>query len=374
MKLITSRMLNDTSFVELRKQLDVFEQWLNDYRDTIWDRARQDTVSSDKVANIVAKRVDRFNAVKANITELLTKGTDELSEAENKVTIAKTEKILTMFDDFKTINETLLPQIDETTKKCRDEADRYGQLLDEYRQEYVEKNERHAEQLENEARKLQNSFADTKNAAANPLRASNAYKEIVESLRNASKAAEGAKKAAEFAYIDADPNSEISMVNMALQAKNRSIAIEGQADELSLKDLENKRLTTIEAINDLKETVKDAMKQKLTISEQYQSFDDQHDRMAGLISVADDAEKRANDVHQKMQEISIEINTMSDAVSKLKGFAGEDIRNVTNEVRKANQGAQEAMKKVSEVKKQTDDDSKRISILGQQIKLLQEKI
>ncbi|OZC06693.1 hypothetical protein X798_06324 [Onchocerca flexuosa] len=346
MKLITSRMLNDTSFVELRKQLDVFEQWLNDYRDTIWDRARQDTVSSDKVANIVAKRVDRFNAVKANITELLTKGTDELSEAENKVTIAKTEKILTMFDDFKTINETLLPQIDETTKKCRDEADRYGQLLDEYRQEYVEKNERHAEQLENEARKLQNSFADTKNAAANPLRASNAYKEIVESLRNASKAAEGAKKAAEFAYIDADPNSEISMVNMALQAKNRSIAIEGQADELSLKDLENKRLTTIEAINDLKETVKDAMKQKLTISEQYQSFDDQHDRMAGLISVADDAEKRANDVHQKMQEISIEINTMSDAVSKLKGFAGEDIRNVTNEVRKANQGAQEAMKKI----------------------------
>lgn len=53
------------------------------------------------------------------------------------------------------MNETLLPQVDETTRKCRDEADRYGQLLDEYREEYVEKSERHAAELEDEAQKLQ---------------------------------------------------------------------------------------------------------------------------------------------------------------------------------------------------------------------------
>uniref|UniRef100_A0A1I7VMW8 Laminin alpha 1 chain n=1 Tax=Loa loa TaxID=7209 RepID=A0A1I7VMW8_LOALO len=374
MKLITSRMLNHTSFVELREQLDVFGQWLHSYRDTIWDRARQDTISSDKVAIIIAKRVDRFNAVKANISELLTKAIDELSEAENKVSTAKTEKILTMFDDFKLINETLLPQVDEMTKKCRNEADRYGQLLDEYREEYVKKSEHHAAKLEDEAQKLRNSFADTKNAAADPLRASNAYKEIVEALRNASKAAEGAKKAAEFAFADADPKSEISMVNMALQTKNRSMVIKGQADELSLKDLENEHLATNIVASEMKETLQNSVKRKLAISEQYQSFDDQHDRMTGLISVADDAEKRAESIHQKMQEISVEIDTMSSAVSKLKGFAGEGIRNVTNDVRKANQGAQEAMKKVSEVKKQTDKDSRRINVLGEQIKLLQEKI
>ncbi|KAK6105271.1 Laminin EGF-like (Domains III and V) family protein [Brugia pahangi] len=374
MKLITSRMLNDTSFVELRKQLDAFEQWLHDYRDTIWDRARQDTVSSDKVAIIVAKRVNRFNDVKANITELLAKATDELSEAENKVSIAKAEKILAMFDDFKLINETVLPQVDEMTRKCRDEADKYGQLLDAYHEEYVEKSEHHAAALEDEAQKLKNSFADTKDAAADPVRASNAYKEILDALRNASEAAEGAKKAAEFAYIDADPKSDISMVNMALQAKNRSVDIKEEADELGLKDLEKERLTANMALNELKETLQNSMKRKIGISEQYQSFDDQHDRMTGLISVVDDAEKRAKNVHQKMQEISVEIATMSDAVSKLKGFAGQGIRNVTNDVRKANQGAQEAMKKVSEVKKQTDNDSKRINVLGEQIKLLQEKI
>uniref|UniRef100_A0A915Q449 Uncharacterized protein n=1 Tax=Setaria digitata TaxID=48799 RepID=A0A915Q449_9BILA len=374
MKLITSRMLNDTSFVELREQLDMFGQWLNDYRDTIWDNARQNTVSADKIATIVSKRVDRFNAVKANITELLAKATDELGEAENKVAVAKTEKILNIFDDFKHVNETLLPEVDGMTKKCRDEADKYGQLLDEYSQEYVEKSERHAEKLEQEAQKLRNSFADTKNAAADPLRASNAYKEILKALRNASNAAEGAKKAAEFAYRDADSKSETSMVNMALQAKNHSIAIKLQADQLSVRDLENERLTTVVTASQLNETLQSEMKRKLMISEQYQSFDDQHDRMTGLISVADDAEKRAKNVHQKMREISIEIDTMHDAVSKLKGFAGEGIRNITDDVREANRGAQEAMKRVSEVKEQTDEDSKRISVLGEQIKLLQEKI
>lgn len=99
MKLITSRALNDTSFVELREKLDMFAQQLHDYRDTIWDRARQDTVFADKVAIIVAKRVDRFNSVKANITALFAKATELLSEAANEVSTAKAEKILTIFDN-----------------------------------------------------------------------------------------------------------------------------------------------------------------------------------------------------------------------------------------------------------------------------------
>lgn len=56
---------------------------------------------------------------------------------------------------FQLINETLLPEADEMTRKCRDEADRYAQLLDEYREEYADKSERHAGQLEYEAQKLQ---------------------------------------------------------------------------------------------------------------------------------------------------------------------------------------------------------------------------
>ncbi|VDK54679.1 unnamed protein product, partial [Gongylonema pulchrum] len=96
--------------------------------------------------------------------------------------------------------------------------------------------------------------------------------------------------------------------------------------------------------------------------------------MSGLKNVAANAKEQAEEVNQKAQELIVEINTMSDAVSKLKGFAGEGIRNVTNDVREANEEAQEAMKKVSEVKEQTGVDAKRIVALGEQIKLLQEKI
>lgn len=110
---------------------------------------------------------------------------------------------------------------------------------------------------------------DTKNAAADPLRASTAYKEIVEALRNASKAAEGAKKAAEFAYIDADPKSKISMVNMALQAMNGSNAIREEAELLSLSDLGNECSTISMTVNDFKETLEDSMKRKLAISKCY---------------------------------------------------------------------------------------------------------
>lgn len=104
LKLITSHALNDTSFVELRERLNIFLQWLDDYRDTIWDSARQDTVSADKINAVVAKRVDRFNEVAANISEIKARAMDEISEAINKVAIAKTEKILNMFDDFKVIH------------------------------------------------------------------------------------------------------------------------------------------------------------------------------------------------------------------------------------------------------------------------------
>lgn len=72
--------------------------------------------------------------------------------------------------------------------------------------------------------------------------------------------------------MDADPKSEISMVNIAQQAKNRSMAIKGQADELSLRDLESERLKGTISVNELKETLQDSMKLKLAISKFGLSF------------------------------------------------------------------------------------------------------
>lgn len=85
--------------------MDEFRQWIEDYRDTIWDSARQNTVSANKIATVVAKRIDRFNEVEADIAEMLAKANDEIADAEEKVIAAKTEKILNMYDDFKVSSE-----------------------------------------------------------------------------------------------------------------------------------------------------------------------------------------------------------------------------------------------------------------------------
>lgn len=67
------------------------------------------------------------------------------------------------------------------------------------------------------------------------------------------------------------------------------------------------------------------------ISGQYHNFDDQHDRMTTLVNVSDDAVKRAKKVNDTVQKIAANISLLSDEAAKLKGYAGEGIRNITDD-------------------------------------------
>uniref|UniRef100_A0A915BQN1 Laminin subunit alpha-2 n=1 Tax=Parascaris univalens TaxID=6257 RepID=A0A915BQN1_PARUN len=374
LKKITSNKLNDTTFERLRDRLDEFRQWIEDYRDTIWDSARQNTVSANKISTVVAKRIDRFNEVEADIAEMLSKANDEIADAEEKVTAAKTEKILNMYDDFKHVNESLLPSVKSRIDKCRGEADKYSQLLGEYRRHYVDASDRHAKELVKEAASLQRSFVDTKVAAENTIRASNSYKEIVGALKNASSAAEEAKKAAEDAYIDADPSSDTSMVNLALQSKNDSLELRNKAHTLNLEELANERATYEERLKELKDFVSAAQKKKTTVGDQYQSFDDQHDRMTGLVNVAADAEERADYAKNKAEELATQVDEIDLSASKLTNFAGQSIRSATDDVRQANEQLKSAMETVENVREQTESDAERIIDLGKRIDELKYKI
>ncbi|VDM41107.1 unnamed protein product [Toxocara canis] len=371
---ITSNKLNDTTFEHLKERLDEFRQWIEDYRDTIWDSARQNTVSANKIAGVVAKRIDRFNEVAANIAEILAKANDEIAEAENKVIAAKTEKILNIYDDFKQVNETLVPSVKSATERCRDEADKYSQLLTVYRREYVDASERHAKKLANEAARLQGSFVDTKLAAENPIKASNSYKEIVEALKNASRAAEEAKKAAEDAYIDADPSSDTSMVNLALQSKNDSLELRNEANSLSLEELEDERNTYEERLKAMKDFISSAQKKKTDFGDQYQLFDDQHDRMIGLVNAAADAEERADEAKSMAEGLAAQVNEIEESTSKLTNFAGQSIRSATDDVREANEELKSAMETVETVRSQTESDAERILNLGKRIDELKNMI
>lgn len=50
---------------------------------------------------MVAKRIERFNNVAANISNIIAKANDEIHEAENIVNKAKNELILNIFDYYK---------------------------------------------------------------------------------------------------------------------------------------------------------------------------------------------------------------------------------------------------------------------------------
>ncbi|MFH4977663.1 hypothetical protein AB6A40_004372 [Gnathostoma spinigerum] len=373
-KKITSNKLNDTSFDGLRVRLEGLSQWINSYRDAIWDDARKNTLAAMRISDIVSKRIDRYKDVSAEISELLGKANDDLAKSEKLVESSKSDKLLSMYDNFKEVKEVLMPATKAKMQKCRDEADKFAQVLDEYRKEYAVESAKHADKLEAEAEKLGSLFEDTKVAAENSMKASNAYAEIVNALRNASRAAEEAKLAAAEAYIDADSKSDTSMVNMAIQSKEDSLMLKEEANKLNLGDLEDQRAEYVKRLNNVKDGVTKGMEMKKSILNQYQSFDDQHDRMRGLASMAVDAKNKAAEIQRQTKEMADSIDNLDESLRELKNFAGAGIRNITDNIREANKEVQSAMLKVKKVNKQAKEHETRIGDLGFQISLLKEKI
>uniref|UniRef100_A0A8L8JDH0 Laminin subunit alpha-2 n=1 Tax=Heligmosomoides polygyrus TaxID=6339 RepID=A0A8L8JDH0_HELPZ len=191
LKRVFANKLNDTSFENILNRLDEFDQWLEDYRATIYDSARRDTAEAERMSNVVAKRIDRYKEVSDEIEKLRAEAEDDLANARNSVDNAKGKELLNMFDDSRAMNETLGPAADASAE-CRNISMMYAQLIDEYDEVFVQKAAAHADELEKAAAVLKESFKDTKLEAENPLKASHAYEEIAAGLKNATKAAEGA--------------------------------------------------------------------------------------------------------------------------------------------------------------------------------------
>lgn len=103
----------------------------------------------------------------------------------------------------------------ERVEELKEMAQLYAQNIDEYEEQFAGPAMKRAEELEAQQKELSRGFSSTKVAAENPLRASNAYKEIADALRNASEAAEAAHAAAEAAFAEAE-NSMMASVDESL--------------------------------------------------------------------------------------------------------------------------------------------------------------
>ncbi|PIO58345.1 laminin EGF-like protein, partial [Teladorsagia circumcincta] len=89
LKRVFANKLNDTSFENIQDRLDEFDQWLEDYRATIYDSSRKDTAEAEQMSNVVAKRIDRYKEVSNEIEKLRAEAEDDLAAARNFVDNAK---------------------------------------------------------------------------------------------------------------------------------------------------------------------------------------------------------------------------------------------------------------------------------------------
>ncbi|VDM78583.1 unnamed protein product [Strongylus vulgaris] len=264
LKRVLANKLNDTSFENLLNRSEEFDQWLEDFRATIYDSAKKDTTEAERMSKVVAKRIDRYKVsgilvsleelsltriqevsneiekLRAEAEEDLATARDSVDQAKGRVREYKVSGILVSFEnlraeaeeDLATARDSVdqakgrtLGSAEELSQECRNISMMYAQLIDEYDDIFVQSAAEHAETLERTANVLKNSFTDTRTEAEDPLKASQAYEEIASALKNATAAAELAVKAAEDAYAEADESSEHSMVKKVNDSKANSQAL-----------------------------------------------------------------------------------------------------------------------------------------------------
>ncbi|EYC00933.1 hypothetical protein Y032_0112g342 [Ancylostoma ceylanicum] len=383
LKKVLANKLNDTSFENLLNRLEEFDQWLEDFRATIYDSARRDTTEAERMSSVVAKRIDRYKGVSNEIEKLRAEAEDDLATARNSVDQAKGQELLNLFDDSRAINETLETAA-ELSLECRNTSMMYAQLIDEYDDIFVQNAAEHAEQLEKSADVLKNSFSDTRTEAEDPLKASQAYEEIASALTNATKAAEEAVKAAEDAYAEADGESENSMVKKVNESEKASQALAEEAREIRKQweksGMEVEREQLDERLAFVNEQNIDMIKRNDVVKNQWSKFDDHHDRTIGLQSVARDADKRAEMARKATDALVKEVKDVADRANKLVNSTGQGIREDIEKVRKARldlEKTREALEKVGGVsaanRNRADEMQKQLALLKDKINEAREK-
>ncbi|XGW21734.1 hypothetical protein V3C99_004587, partial [Haemonchus contortus] len=377
LKKVFANKLNDTSFENLQERLDEFDQWLEDYRATIYDSARRDTAEAERMSNVVAKRIDRYKEVSNEIEKLRAEAEDDLAAARNAVDNAKGKELLNMFDDSRAMNETLKTAADASSE-CRNISMMYAQLIDEYDEVFVQKAAAHAERLERAAEVLKDSFKDTKLEAENPLKASHAYEQIASGLKNATKASNDALTAAEGAYAEADGDSENSLLKRvgASKEKSETLAKEAAAQRKDWEDLgmEKERQAIDERLSAVNEQNIDMTKRSDAIKNQWSKFDDHHDRTIGLQSVARDADQRAKLARESTDVFVKDAKEVADRMSKLLNSTGKGIREEIEKVRQARIELEKNRKALEEVGGISAENRNRADEMQKQLAILKDKI
>ncbi|KAK0428393.1 hypothetical protein QR680_010776 [Steinernema hermaphroditum] len=375
---VNEKKLNETEFNTLRETHDKIRDMVEDVRDTLWIKSHNHTTSTEGLIRVVERRLEKFRDEKADIEDILAKAMADSTQANDRVNAAKSEHFMSIYDDYRLFNDSLIGNVAEQSDKCVKMADKYAQLLNEYKREYAHSSQQHAKELEHEARRLENILADAKHAAENPVRASNAYNDIGAALKNASDAAEVANKAAEKAYEDVDPTSETSMVKAVANSREESEELTEKVKEIddavSGNEISDGQADVSRRIKDISDTIeKHILKKQAKLQDDFGHFDDNNDRLKNLRSI-DESMVIVEEAHGNVTKFAHTIDEIEKDVNALKDVDGQGIRDVIIDVKKQNEELQKVQSTFDSSRRDTADQEKEIKELNDQLSALKEKI
>uniref|UniRef100_A0AC34QSC3 Laminin subunit alpha-2 n=1 Tax=Panagrolaimus sp. JU765 TaxID=591449 RepID=A0AC34QSC3_9BILA len=198
LKEVLSKKLNDTSYDLLFEQHEERRKLIKDFRDTIWDEGKTNSTMAKKLTKLVNDRLEELKNLVDEIEKNVAEKENDLSKTNELIETIK-QIMLDSHDNYQEINNNLSGDLQ---KKVDDLKTMTEKNVEEMRKDKskLHKAQQHAKEMEHKAKRLKNQIADTNQFSNNALAATNSYKDIVESLVNASVAANEAKTASEDAF------------------------------------------------------------------------------------------------------------------------------------------------------------------------------
>lgn len=368
-KEVIDRTLNETRFSELRNTMQMLLEKAIELQTKAFDGVRTDVDSAKALSEINRRTLDQLIA-NVGVLNRQIELSEENIENGAKNQSATVKATADVEDIVKTINETLLGDIDTISTEVEMRANQYQNLLPQYENDFVRKAQQHAYELEREARRLQSGFQPTKNAAGFAVDASAAYENIVKALENSTKSAQAAVTAGESAFRIAD--GELSEQTKSSVSRSRELQI--TAAQLDMSDLPAKLRRHKGELETIQRHFQQQEKRSNEIQTGFTDFDTKQKEIKRVTGDVDKKLKEIKDVNAAVVLTHQRANNLQQEVEKLKSFAGDEIKNVTSEIDATSKAVTDSRNRLAEVNQQFQQNELRAEDLSSKIAELKEKI
>ncbi|CAJ0568741.1 unnamed protein product, partial [Mesorhabditis spiculigera] len=381
MKKVLQLKLNDTAFEEINQRLVDVEGLVEDFRTTVYEKAKKDGADASRMSTVVSKRIERYREVAGQIDTLRAEAEDALSNARSEVSQAREGQLLDAYDSYQKIRDSLAAAA-EHANTLTNLSNSYAQLTDEYDDAYVQPSSKHAMELAKHSRRVGDAFRTTKAEAANPLKASAAYDDIVGALRNATMAVEKAQEAVteshNLAIGSGEEEKEKGLAVLVAGSQEYSTVLSGEAASIqriwSSEDLAAKGKALKERLSLVNEQIIDMTRRKDAIRPQLENFDDQHERMGGLQQMAVESEERAREAKEKAEGMKEEVREIGEQTDKLANSTAEGIREEIDKITLARSELSSSSDNLSRTRNEMAINGERMADVERRIALLKERI